>query len=178
MNFLIRGISEFIIVIPLALIIFSPYFLYIRYVLKIKKEWNSVEILCEFLWLLMLLAILNITGIIGSIVEGNFSVDSIGNGREYIDLNILSDGLSLATILNIILFIPFGFFTIIVFKKFATGVFMGFFISVSIEALQLFTGRFVQLEDILMNTSGMVIGCLFAFLVFKLQDKGYIKIDS
>ncbi|MCC3863153.1 VanZ family protein [Terrisporobacter petrolearius] len=175
MNFLIRGISEFIIVIPLALIIFSPYFLYIKYVLKIKKEWNSVEILCEFLWLLMLLAILNITGIIGSIVEGNFSVHSF---RSYIDLNILSDGLSLATILNIILFIPFGFFTIMVFKKFATGVFMGFFISISIEVLQLFTGRFVQLEDILMNTSGMVIGCLLAFLVFKLQDKGYITIDS
>ncbi|WP_343342706.1 hypothetical protein [Terrisporobacter petrolearius] len=122
MNFLIRGISEFIIVIPLALIIFSPYFLYIRYVLKIKKEWNSVEILCKFLWLLMLLAILNITGIIGSILGGNFSVDSIGNGREYIDFNILSDDLSLATILNIILFIPFGFFTIMVFKRFVAGV--------------------------------------------------------
>ncbi|WP_343342705.1 VanZ family protein [Terrisporobacter petrolearius] len=55
---------------------------------------------------------------------------------------------------------------------------MGFFLSVSIEALQLFTGRFVQLEDILMNTLGMVIGCLLAFLVFKLQDKGYITIGS
>ena len=178
MNFLIRGISEFIIVIPLAFIIFSPYFLYIRYVLKIKKEWNSVEILCKFLWLLMLLAILNITGIIGSIVDGNFSVDSIGNGRSYVDFNILSDDLSLATILNIILFIPFGFFTIMVFKRFAAGVLVGFFLSVSIEALQLFTGRFVQLEDILMNTLGMVIGCLLAFLVFKLQDKGYITIGS
>lgn len=178
MNFLIRGISEFVIVIPLALIIFSPYFLYIRYILKIKIEWNSVEILCKFLWLLMLLAILNITGIIGSIIEGNFSVDSVVNRRAYIDFNILSDGLSLPTILNIILFIPFGFFTTMIFKRFTTGALMGFFISVSIEVLQLFTGRFVQLEDILMNTSGMVIGCLFAFLVFKLHDKGYIRIDS
>ncbi len=64
-----------------------------------------------------------------------------------------------------------------IFKKFVPKVLIGFLLSVSIEFLQLFTGRFVQLEDILMNTSGMAMGCLFAFLVFKLQDKGYIVID-
>ena len=35
-NYLIRGISEFIIVTPLALIIFSVYFLYMKFILKIK----------------------------------------------------------------------------------------------------------------------------------------------
>ncbi len=178
MNYLIRGISEFIIVIPLALIIFSVYFLYIRFIQKRAMKWNSVETLCKFSWLLMLLAILKITGIIESILVGNFSIDSIVNGTAYIDFDIFKDGLSLATILNLILFIPFGFFSIMIFKKFVPGVLIGFLLSVSIEFLQLFTGRFVQLEDILMNTSGMVIGCLFAFFVFKLQDKGYIVIDS
>ena len=54
-NYLIRGISEFIIVTPLALIIFSVYFLYMKFILKRKIEWNSVETLCKFSWLLMLL---------------------------------------------------------------------------------------------------------------------------
>lgn len=40
MNYLIRGISEFIIVIPLALILFSVYFLYIRFIQKRKVEFS------------------------------------------------------------------------------------------------------------------------------------------
>lgn len=126
----------------------------------------------------MLLAILNTTGIIESILVGNFSSNSIVNRTAYIDFDVFADGLSLATILNIILFTPFDFLSIMVFKRFVPGILMGFSLSVSIEFLQLFTGRFVQLEDILMNTYGIVIGCLFAFIVFKLQDKGYIVIDS
>ena len=177
-NYLIRGISEFIIVTPLALIIFSVYFLYMKFILKIKIEWNSVETLCKFSWLLMLLAILNITGITESILIGNFSFDSIANETAYIQFNILQDGLSPATILNILLFIPFGFFTIMVFKRFLTGALIGILFSLSIEALQLFTGRFVKLEDVLMNTLGMFIGCLFAYLVLKSNKKGHVVIDS
>lgn len=171
-NYLIRGISEFIIVIPLALIIFSIYFLYLKFILKRKIEWNSGETLYKFSWVLMLLVILNIAGIIESILVGNFSFDSIINETAYVEFNILEDGFSPATILNIVLFVPFGFFTIIVFKRFITGILIGFSFSLSIEILQLFTGRFAQLEDVLMNTLGMVIGCLFAYLVLKLHDKG------
>lgn len=177
-NYLIRGISEFIIVIPLALIIFSVYFLYMKFILKRKIEWNSVETLCKFSWLIMLLAILNITGIIESILVSNFSFDSIANETAYIEFNILKDGLSPATILNILLFIPFGFFTIMVFKRFITCTLIGVLLSLSIEVLQLFTGRFVQLEDLLMNTIGTVIGCLLAYLVLKSNEKGHIVIDS
>lgn len=177
-NYLIRGISEFIIVIPLTLVIFSVYFLYMKFILKRKIEWDSVETLCKFSWLLMLLAILNITGIIESILVGNFSFDSIANETAYIEFNILQDGLSPATILNILLFIPFGFFTIMVFKRFLNGALIGILLSLSIEVLQLFTGRFVQLEDVLMNTLGMVIGCIFAYLVLKSNKKGHVVIDS
>ena len=42
-NYLIRGISAFIIVTPLALIIFSVYFLYMNFILKRKLEWKSLE---------------------------------------------------------------------------------------------------------------------------------------
>lgn len=162
-NHLIRGISEFIIVTPLTLIIFSVYFLYMKFILKRKIEWNSVETLCKFSLLLMLLALLNITSIIESILIGNFSFDSIANEIAYIQFNIL-------------LFIPFGFFTIMVFKKFLSGTLIDVLLSLSIEALQLFTGRFVQLEDVLMNTLGMVIRCLFAYLLLKSNKKGYIVI--
>lgn len=41
-----------------------------------------------------------------------------------------------------IIFIAFGFFTTMVFIRFVPGILLGFLLSVSIEFIQLFTGRF------------------------------------
>lgn len=68
---------------------------------------------------------------------------------------------------NVLLFIPFGFVSAWCFKAmrnfFACGLF-GLAVSVGIECLQLVTGRgFFQLDDILTNALGTLIG----YLVFR-----------
>ena len=69
------------------------------------------------------------------------------------------------TILNIILFVPLGIMLPFLWKKYntfkATLVF-GFFMSMAIELLQILTYRATDINDIIANTLGAVIGyCLF-----------------
>ena len=65
------------------------------------------------------------------------------------------------TILNIILFVPLGIMLPFLWKKYntlkATAVF-GFMMSLSIELLQLFTYRATDINDLIANTLGAVLG--------------------
>ena len=65
------------------------------------------------------------------------------------------------TILNIILFIPMGFFVPAVWKNyrsFKTMFFMGLAVSLGIELLQIFTFRLTDIDDLITNTAGTVLG--------------------
>ena len=65
------------------------------------------------------------------------------------------------TILNIILFIPMGFFVPVVwknFRSFKTMFFMGLAVSLGIELLQIFTFRLTDIDDLITNTAGTVLG--------------------
>ena len=65
------------------------------------------------------------------------------------------------TILNIILFIPMGFFVSAVwknFRSFKTMFFMGLAVSLGIELLQIFTFRLTDIDDLITNTAGTVLG--------------------
>ena len=69
---------------------------------------------------------------------------------------------------NVLLFIPFGFFAPVVFKKtrhFTKTILLSFFITCSIEFMQFFIGRSSDIDDIITNMLGSVIGCLI-FHVF------------
>ncbi|MEF9990436.1 MAG: VanZ family protein, partial [Christensenellaceae bacterium] len=71
MNYLRIGIGTFIILIPIAIILFAICYVvkYLFYLLLKRKFIVHIPIaLCEFLWILTIVAILKITGIIG----GNF----------------------------------------------------------------------------------------------------------
>ncbi|WP_346961621.1 VanZ family protein [Clostridium sp.] len=132
---------------------------------KRKLEFKPLRMLCEFAWILTVAVILKITGIIG----GDFGTTSIFDGNVQFSFDFFKEGLSTAALLNLILFIPFGFFSAIVFKKLRDkwiyGILIGIISSVTIEFLQTFTGRFVELEDVLMNTIGTFIGYTIWFLL-------------
>ena len=170
-NYLNIGISYLIIMIPLTLIIFLLYF-GIKSLIKKRVEIKPINILCEFSWILIVLSILSITGVLG----GDFSVTSIGRGDIHVSFSILEEGLSIATILNIVLFIPFGFLSAINFKKLQDkkiyGILIGLKFTITIEFLQSFTGRFVQLDDIIMNTMGTYIG--YSLYIYFLKSNKYI----
>lgn len=89
-----------------------------------------------------------------------------GSGQK-VDLQLFStwginDRNNAYVIENILLFIPFGFISPCAFKVFRKPhfcLFAGFFSSLSIELLQLLTRRgFFQIDDIITNTLGMMIG--------------------
>lgn len=163
-NYLRIGIATFVYLIPVAFIILCLV-IGIKFLVKREFELKPMKLLCEFAWILTVLAILKITGIIG----GDFNATSIFNGDAYISFTLFDEGLSMATLLNLILFIPFGFFSPIVFNKLKNnkiyGILIGIIFSLVIETLQTFTGRFVQLDDMLMNTVGTFIG--YELLSFK-----------
>lgn len=67
----------------------------------------------------------------------------------------------LGMILNVVMLIPFGVFLPIYFKKFqslSATLLAGFGMSLFIEILQLFTFRATDIDDLIMNTMGTVIG--------------------
>lgn len=71
---------------------------------------------------------------------------------------------------NVLLFVPFGFFLPVVFQKmrrFYKTALVSFFVTFSIEFFQYFIGRSSDIDDIITNLSGAVIG----YFLFKLFDK-------
>ena len=88
-------------------------------------------------------------------------------------------------LLNIVMFVPFGGFLPIYFKYFRSvkrTVFAGFLMSFLIETLQLFTFRATDVDDLIMNTIGALIGYGIAKLILKKdgnndeEDKDIMKL--
>ena len=68
--------------------------------------------------------------------------------------------------LNVLLFVPFGFFLPVLWKEFrnAKKLFTaGFAMTSFIEIAQIFTGRATDIDDIITNITGTLIGYLIAY---------------
>lgn len=167
MNYQI-GISTLLYFIPKVCIIFLLYLL-VKILVKRNLKLKPLSVLFEFVWILTIFTILKITGII----DGDFTTTSVFEGNVNFSFDLFEEGLSRATLLNLMLFVPFGFFSVTVFKKLREkwlyGVLIGFILSVVIEILQSFIGRFVQLDDVIMNTTGTFIGCITAYFILNLN---------
>lgn len=94
--------------------------------------------------------------------------------RTGVDLELFStwginDRNNAFVIENVLLFIPYGFVSSMAFKRlrsFVSCTVFGMMTSLCIECLQLVTGRgYFQLDDILTNTAGAMLGCLI-YLIF------------
>lgn len=97
-----------------------------------------------------------------------------------INLVSLSDGFSLSFILNIVLFVPIGFFSSIIsgtYEQAKKVILLGLSLSIIIEISQLFTlYRATDINDLSTNILGTLIGYLCYRLVVKLKIvKSYLK---
>lgn len=168
-SYLQNGMFYFYGSIYKVLIVFCA-FTVIKFLLKRKFEFKPLTMLCDFAWIFTVVLILQITGIIGNY----FGTTSFFDGVSNFSFDFFKEGLSIATLLNIILFIPFGFFSAIVFKKLLDkwiyGVLIGLIFSVIIEFLQTFNGRYGSLQDVLTNTIGTFIGYEIWFWLSKLKQ--------
>lgn len=124
----------------------------------------GAHVFCVALFTFFLSCIFSITGMpsIGHIRWGDANINlipfiNIGDGRfQYIA--------------NIILFLPVGFFVPLLWNKMARFyqvALLGLGLSLTIEFLQLFTFRAVDVDDLLMNTLGGILG----YLLYRLAQK-------
>lgn len=84
------------------------------------------------------------------------------------------DGLSFAAIANVIMFIPFGVLLPITwksFRKFSFTAIAGVLTSLLIEVDQLFSFRATDIDDLLTNTLGTIIGYLLIACICKKKWK-------
>lgn len=97
-------------------------------------------------------------------------------GSQVFDLQLFStwginDRNNAFVIENVLLFVPYGFLSSLAFKgmrRISACAAFGAATSVGVECLQLVTGRgFFQLDDILTNTAGTVLGCLAYLILFR-----------
>lgn len=73
-----------------------------------------------------------------------------------------------STILNVILFFPFGFFLFLIWKPFrhpCLNLLFGLFVSTAVETLQIFTLRATDINDLITNTLGTFFGWMLAWLL-------------
>lgn len=169
-NYLRQGIGTFIGLAPVSAIILALVTI-IKFLFRRKFEFKPLKLLSEFAWILTVMSILVITGVVG----GDYNTTSLFDGNARISFDLFKEGLSIADMLNLILFIPFGFFSPIVFSKLKNkriyGILIGVIVSVVIEFLQTFTGRFAELDDILMNTLGTFLGYEVCLLLSKRKNR-------
>jgi glycopeptide antibiotics resistance protein len=79
--------------------------------------------------------------------------------------------------LNILLFVPIGFLLPFLWKKFEKKYLTflwGFFFSLSIEIIQMFSDRVTDIDDLLMNTVGTIIG----YFLWRLTKRVFPRISA
>ncbi|URZ07584.1 VanZ family protein [Clostridium felsineum] len=138
-----------------------------------KRGWQHYFV--GYFFLIYIVACLILVGI-PSVYE--WKVHLIEHERifnPHLNLIPLKDGLDISNILNIILFMPFGFLNPIMwtkYQKFKNIFLYGLFFTFFIEFSQLFTtARTTDIDDIIMNTIGNVLG----FIIFNIMKKIFHK---
>lgn len=102
----------------------------------------------------------------------------------------LTAGQFVTSVLNIILFLPFGFLFFVLSRfSFSKTIFIGFLTSFSVELIQLFISlltrvsfRVFDVNDLIFNTLGVLIGMIifviFKFLTEKIIDAEHLKTNK
>ncbi|SCB97077.1 Teicoplanin resistance protein [Bacillus wiedmannii] len=91
-----------------------------------------------------------------------------------INLTLFDTAGSTTYLLNIVLFMPFGFLLPTIwpqFRKMKNTVCAGFFFSLAIELNQLLNNRITDIDDLFTNTLGAIIGYVLYRVLFKMICK-------
>ena len=139
--------------------ILLPCMLYVLIQTKgFHRRTNFIHMIWVFIFLYYVYLVLETTGI-GTIWEiGLYPGMKL---QEEINLIPFRDGISLSMILNVVMFMPLGFLLPLIWESFRNAkkvVLMGFLMSLAIEICQLFNIRTTDIDDLLMNTLGALVG--------------------
>lgn len=147
-----RSLSGYIFVVPGVIL----YFLQLK---KKDKEQTTIHTLTAFVFCYYLIGMLTMTGI-GKIKEFSPKFD-------WIPFAEMISG-PVDTALNVVLFLPFGFFLPLLYKKYnriRRIALAGFLLSLSVELVQMFGRGTTDINDLITNTVGACLGyCLYKLL--------------
>ena len=146
--------------------ILLPCMLYVLIQTKgFHRRTNFIHMIWVFIFLYYVYLVLETIGI-GTIWEiGLYPGMKL---QEEINLIPFRDGISLSMILNVVMFMPLGFLLPLLWKEYHSLVrtaIIGFCFSCGIEFCQLFNRRVSDVDDLLMNTLGAILGWLI-WIVF------------
>lgn len=148
----------------------------ITYVLLTKKQKNLPHFLLALIFALYIFAVYHLTntGTLYDLLRNDLTYTS--EFANYIPFSMTID--SVGYIQNILLFIPFGMLCPLFTKKSYGIVYVitGFLFSFLIECSQLLNNRSSDVDDLIMNTLGAIIGyIIYKLILERFIGKGKIK---
>ena len=157
-----RSMSGYIFVIPGLL-------LYFLRLMKCNKKQTPAHIISAFVFCYYLIGVLTMTGI-----------GKIKNFSPRLVLIPFLDMISgpMDTALNVFLFIPFGFFLSLMYRKYnhiGKIALTGVLFSLAIEFVQMFGRGSTDINDLITNTVGTCLGYCLYILLSKLTRNKFIN---
>jgi glycopeptide antibiotics resistance protein len=157
-DILIRSISGYVFIVP-------GLVLYFWYLIKTQKRQTLLRVVTAFVFCYYLIGILTMTGI--------HAFKSFSPRIALIPFLDMISG-SVDTVLNVILFVPLGFFLPLLYEKYnniSRVAFTGFLFSISIEIVQMFGMGTTDINDLITNTIGTCLGYCIYKLLKKMTQK-------
>lgn len=144
------------------LVILLPMFFILHFTL-FRQQGRKKNALI-FIFALYLSAVFSATGIPNI---KTVTLDPSFNWLPFLDIAGSPAGYLKNTLLNIVLFMPFGFLLPAIWadcRALKTTAFAGLALSLTIEILQIFTFRLTDVDDLITNTAGAALGYFLARL--------------
>lgn len=120
-------------------------------------------------------AVLYVTGG-GTVYDLASALGGAGKNVGHVNLHPFWGGVGMGAVLNAVMFAPFGFLLPLIWRRgsrLIPTVGLGFALSLAIELTQLLNNRATDIDDLLMNTLGTLIG----FILFKLWERATGRIE-
>lgn len=168
---MVRFVSVGIDVVSTAVVLVPVMFILYDTCLKQCSLGKRLQLLCFAFYLS---AVCSATGVPS---VNSLRIDLRFNLIPLIDIVNGPMGYVKNTVLNIVLFIPFGFFLPMIWEDRYSSLkkvcLTGLGVSAGIEVLQIFTHRLTDVDDLITNTVGAVLGyCLAKLYVKRRRKKG------
>lgn len=149
--------------------VFLGVVLYFLYLKKSGKKQTLFHIVTVVLFSYYIIGVLTMTGI--------HDFDSFAPRIVLIPFVDMIKG-PIDTVLNVILFLPLGFFISLLYKRYnrvSKVVLTGFLLSLSIELIQMFGMGATDINDLITNTFGALLGYGIYKLLSKLTGEKFFK---
>ena len=156
----ISGVWPMLLIVSfIILTIRITYLIYNKKKIEIHKE---LLMFCFIVYVLLLYYIVTFQ-------DNNYGTNNFVPFKEMFRYDITSSLFIKNVLGNIMLFIPLGLFISLYIRNrnFIITVFLSFLISCSIEYVQSVIGRTVDIDDVILNTFGGLIG----YIIYKLGNK-------